>query len=311
MVVPSSVAGERLDRFLARSPVGLSRSRIKTLIQQGMVELNGRAVTRASHRLRGGERLVVLVPPPVPLEVVPRPVEFQVLFEDEHLVVVDKPAGLVVHPGAGREEETLVHGLLHRFRDLSGIGGVLRPGIVHRLDRDTSGLMVVAKSDEAHQGLVEAFKSRRVVKHYLALARGEMPALEGEIRHPIGRHPVHRKRMAVNGTGAREAHTRWRVVEGFLQATLLRVRILTGRTHQIRCHMASLGHPLLGDALYGGPLSLSLASGERAIPRQMLHSAHLEFHHPITGSLLTFRAAPPEDFQEVLSILREARDRRG
>ncbi len=306
LVVPASASGERIDRFLASQDIGLSRSRIKGLMERGEVEMDGTACRSPSRKLKGGERITVRVPPPEPLELVPCPVEFGVLYEDGHLAVVDKPAGLVVHPGAGREEKTLVHGLLHRCPDLSGIGGVLRPGIVHRLDKDTSGVMVVAKSATAHERLAEAFKKGCVEKRYLALVKGKMPALEGEVDRPIGRHPVHRKKMAADAPSSRNAVTLWRVEEEFQGASLLSIRILTGRTHQIRAHMEHLGHPLLGDPLYGGPRRMNIGGKSVEIQRQMLHAASIAFTHPISGARLEFGSPLPRDFSGLLELFRQA-----
>ncbi len=301
---PSDSAGERLDRFLASLDLGLSRSRIKGLILDGNIRVGGSPVLQASHRLRGGETIELSIPPPEPMELIPCPVDFEVLYEDEHLIVLNKPAGLVVHPGAGREEKTLVHGLLHRCKDLSGIGGVMRPGIVHRLDKDTSGVMVVAKSAPAHEELAAAFKRGDVKKSYLAMVRGHMPAKKGEIDLPIGRHKIKRKKMTVNAPRSRPAITRWRVLEEFPGASLLSIRILTGRTHQIRAHMESVGHSLLGDPLYGGPRKVRTGGIEINVPRQMLHSSELVFTHPIDGLSMEFEAPPPDDFNRVLQLLR-------
>jgi 23S rRNA pseudouridine1911/1915/1917 synthase len=274
------------------------------------VLVDGRT-TRPSARLRPGQAVSVLVPAPEPALPRPEDIPLEVLHEDASLLVVNKPAGLVVHPGAGRPGGTLVNALLGRVRDLSGVGGVLRPGIVHRLDRGTSGLLVVAKDDAAHRALVRQFASRAVEKEYLALVLGVPGRATGEIDRPIGRDPVHRQRMSVRAPRGREARTSWRVEERFDGAALLRVRIHTGRTHQIRVHLASIGHPVAGDPLYGGTRTPSSRRSEArdilaSLERPALHAARLAFTHPATGERREFAAPLPPDLVEVVDRLREA-----
>jgi 23S rRNA pseudouridine1911/1915/1917 synthase len=267
--------------------------------------------TRPSARLRPGQAVSVLVPAPEPALPRPEDIPLEVLHEDASLLVVNKPAGLVVHPGAGRPGGTLVNALLGRVRDLSGVGGVLRPGIVHRLDRGTSGLLVVAKDDAAHRALVRQFAGRAVEKEYLALVLGVPGRDSGEIDRPIGRDPVHRQRMSVRAPRGREARTSWRIQERFDGAALLRVRIHTGRTHQIRVHLASIGHPVAGDPLYGGTRAASSRRREArevlaSLERPALHAARLAFTHPATGERREFTAPLPPDLVEVVDRLREA-----
>jgi 23S rRNA pseudouridine1911/1915/1917 synthase len=310
LVVAPDEAGLRLDAWLARRLPAFSRSRLQALIEAGQVRLDG-APARAAARVKAGQAAVVTVPAPAPAVPRPEAIPLRVVHEDGALLVIDKPAGLVVHPGAGNTSGTLVNALLARVRDLSGIGGVLRPGIVHRLDRGTSGLLVVAKDDETHRALVRQFAGRRVEKEYLALVHGVPSRTSGEITAAIGRDPVHRKRMSTRAPRGREARSSWTVAERFDGAALLRVRIHTGRTHQIRVHLASIGHPVAGDSTYGGsrtPSShkaaarLALASLERPA----LHSARLAFDHPVSGEHCVFEAPLPTDLENVLQALRAA-----
>jgi len=313
-VAPAEV-GSRLDRFLAARAPDLSRTRLQSLIEAGRVTVGGRSL-KASHRLRPGETVAVEVPPPVDLALVPEPIPLDVVYEDEDLLVVNKRAGLVVHPGAGHATGTLVHALLAHCGDaLSGIGGVRRPGIVHRLDRGTSGLLVVAKTDRAHLALARQLKSRTVERRYLALVHGRVPRLEGQIDAAIGRDPRDRLRMAVRPPGlGRAALTRYRVLErlgGARPLTFLSVRLGSGRTHQIRVHLAHLGYPLVGDRTYRRrgtpPLEPELASRVRALGGPALHAAVLGFSHPETGVPLAFEAPLPPTFAALLEWLR-ARD---
>jgi 23S rRNA pseudouridine1911/1915/1917 synthase len=275
---------------------------------EGAVRVGGRRA-RPSLRLRGGEDVTVDLPDPVAATPEPEDVPLTIVHEDARLLVVDKPAGMTVHPASGRVSGTLVNALLHHVRDLSGVGGVLRPGIVHRLDRGTSGLMVVAKDDETHRALAAQFASRRVEKEYLAIVHGVPRARQGVIEAPIGRDPVHRKKMSVRAPRGREARSSYTVDEALDGAALLRVRIHTGRTHQIRVHLASLGHPIAGDATYGGtrtPSSRRAAARTalEALPRPALHAARLAFTHPATGERLEFSSPLPPDLLDLLSLLR-------
>ena len=310
LVADGDAKGRRLDAWLARQLPALSRSRLQALIDDGHVLLDG-APARPSARLRPGQAVRVQVPAPVAAEPQPEDIPIAVVHEDAHLLVVNKPAGLVVHPGAGTSRGTLVNALLGHVHDLSGVGGVLRPGIVHRLDRGTSGLLVVAKDDETHRSLVRQFAGRTVEKEYRALVLGTPARASGEIDSPIGRDPVHRKRMSVRAPRGREARTSWRVEESFDGAALLRVRIHTGRTHQIRVHLASIGHPVAGDPVYGGKRTLTSGRGAAreafaSLDRPALHAARLAFTHPATGERLAFEAPLPADLESVLALLRVA-----
>ena len=306
--VQGSDAGARLDAWIVRQLPELSRARVQALMAEGAVRLGGRPA-RPSARLRGGEDVIVELPDPVAARPAPEDVSLTVIHEDARLLVVDKPAGMTVHPGAGRLSGTLVNALLHHVRDLSGVGGVLRPGIVHRLDRGTSGLMVVAKDDDTHRALAAQFASREVEKEYLALVHGVPRARQGTIEAAIGRDPVHRKKMSVRAPRGRPARSAYTVVEELDGAALLRVRIHTGRTHQIRVHLASLGHPVAGDATYGGtrpPSSRRPASRAalEGLKRPALHAARLAFTHPGTGDRMRFESPLPPDLLDVLLRLR-------
>lgn len=300
-------AGRRADAVLARAFPEHSRSAIQRAFAAGRVRRNGAPISK-SDPLRAGDRIELAFPAAAPAGLSPKSIPLEVLFEDRHLVAVNKPAGMVVHPGAGTGEDTLVHALLaHCAGGLSGIGGVERPGIVHRLDRETSGVMLVAKTDAAHRGLAEQFAQRTVVKEYLALVAGAPALLSGSIRRPIGRHPRQRHRMTTFEEGgdvpgsAREAHTDWTVVERFGRvATLLRCTLHSGRTHQIRVHLKSIGHGLLGDRVYG----YKPAPGLPEAPRVMLHAERIRFRHPKTGKVVDLRAPLPRDFKTLIAALR-------
>ncbi len=286
--------GERLDVFLARRVVRLSRSQAQRLIERGLVTVEG-APGRASRIVRQGEAVVVHLPDPDPLSVEAEPLPLTVLYQDEEVMVVDKPAGMPVHPGPGHPRGTLVNALLARFPELSLVGEAFRPGIVHRLDKDTSGLMVVARTPRAHRHLVEQLKARQVHKVYLALVHGRPRPDRGIIEAPIGRHPRHRQRMAVV-EGGREALTRYRVVESLGDYALLEVEPVTGRTHQIRVHMAAIGHPVVGDPIYGRRSPL--------LSRQFLHAHRLAFTLPGSGRTVEFQSPLPDDLRHCLEALR-------
>ena len=293
--------GQRLDHYLVTMLAGISRSRLGALVREGFILVNGLSC-KAGSRLKEGDVIAVTLPAPEPLTMQPEKVDFEVLFEDRDLIVVAKPPGVVVHPAAGHKTGTLVHGLLAHCGDLAGISGIERPGIVHRLDKDTSGVMVIAKSDTAHNGLVDLFKNRRVKKVYRAIVAGRPAQLDGCISEAIGRHRTNRKKMAVI-PGGREAVTCWSVMEELRDRfTYIEVRPETGRTHQIRVHMAHLGHPVAGDALYGTRQQRHLED-EYGIVRQCLHAYSLSFTHPATGRALEFTAPVWPDMQEVLSKL--------
>jgi 23S rRNA pseudouridine1911/1915/1917 synthase len=285
----------------------MSRSQVRRLIDQGLVEVNGRAV-KAGARLRPGDRVDVRIPPPAPSRAEPQAMELAVLFEDAHLIVIDKPAGLVVHPAPGHPDRTLVNALLARCPDLTGVGGELRPGIVHRLDKGTSGVMVATKDDATHAALAARFKDKSLRREYLAVVAPPPRQAGGTFATLYGRHPVHRKRFSSRVARGKRAVTHYRVVERFGDlAALVRCRLETGRTHQIRVHFADHGSPVLGDATYGrrpaAPIAAELA--ER-LGRQALHAALLELEHPRTGERLLFETAPPADMQAVIDELRRA-----
>jgi len=281
----------RLDVFLTDELPDFSRSYLKKLIDGSLVTVNGSCV-KPNYKLKLGDSIEVTIPAPIPLEVQPEPIPIQAVFEDESILVVDKPAGMVVHPAPGNYTGTLVNAILNHCSDLSGIGGVERPGIVHRLDKDTSGLIVVAKNDKALQSLTKQFKDRVVRKQYLALARGVLKKHSGIIDAPIGRHKVNRKKMAVNIESGREAVTKYETVEQFKLFAFLRLFPKTGRTHQIRVHLSHIGNPILCDKLYNGTSSNPLL---KSLTRQALHAHKLEFQHPCSGRTVEFESPLPKD----------------
>lgn len=293
---------DRLDRFVSER-LDVSRTRVQALIADGKVLVDGRQA-RKSERVEEGSTVAVELPDPEPVEIVAEDLPLTIVYEDEHLLVVDKAAGMVVHPAPGHRTGTMVNALLHHVRDLSGVGGRLRPGIVHRLDRDTSGLLVVAKDDEAHHGLADALRARRVKRLYRAACWGHVDESPFTVDAPIARDPRDRKRMAVV-EGGRRALTHARVRERWLRADLLDVALQTGRTHQIRVHMAHLGHPVVADPVYGvgwerglgGPDRSWVRDLSRRTPRQFLHAAELVFDHPVTGRRMRFRAPLPPDLE--------------
>ena len=301
-------AGLRLDAYLAAA-FGLSRAAAERLLSEGNVTLSFGSAAK-NYRLKGGEELTLTLPDPVPAEAQPEDIPLDVLYEDEDIIVINKPVGLVVHPAAGNESGTLVNALLHHCKgSLSGVGGVTRPGIVHRIDKDTAGLLVVAKNDAAHIALSEQLKSHRVSRIYYALALGNFKQDGGTVDAPIGRHPVDRKRMAVvrKAGAGKPAVTHYEVLRRFGQMTYIRCRLETGRTHQIRVHMASLGHPLLGDPVYGGNGTRFEACHKSLIGGQILFAGELTLTHPKTGKEMTFHAPLPAYFAQLLEILeREA-----
>ncbi len=299
--VGQAQAGRRLDAALAEGVAELSRAQARRLIESGHVRVAG-AAARPAQRLRKGERVEGEIPPPEPSRLEPAAIPLAILYEDEHLIVVDKPAGLVVHPAAGHRGDTLVHALLHHARTLSAVGGAERPGIVHRLDRDTSGVLVVAKSDVAHRRLAECFRAHTIEREYLALVRGAPRAEHGSVTRPIGRARSDPKRFTVRSPrAARSAATHWEVIERLRGYCLLRVRLETGRTHQIRVHLASVGLPVAGDPTYGGGRKADAALG---LERQALHAGRLGFEHPVSGERLSFESPLPDDFARALAALR-------
>ncbi|EHL97486.1 putative ribosomal large subunit pseudouridine synthase D [Acetobacteraceae bacterium AT-5844] len=306
-------AGQRVDRYLAGAIGALSRSRVKALIEEGHVTRGGKVLTDPSEPVREGVEYHVAPPPPVPATPQAQDIPLTVLFEDRQLIVLDKPAGLVVHPAPGNEDGTLVNALLaHAGDELAGIGGEKRPGIVHRLDKDTSGVMVVAKTERAHQTLSATFASREnLERSYLALTWGVPTSLTGEIEAPIGRHPTDRKRMAVVARNGKDALTRYSTERAWGTAcALIRCRLATGRTHQIRVHLSHIGHPIVGDPVYlkripAGARGLPTSARDAllAFPRQALHAESLGFLHPVTGEKLRFSAPLPQDFVQLITLL--------
>jgi 23S rRNA pseudouridine1911/1915/1917 synthase len=308
-VVEPVQSGSRLDQFLAQS-LGWSRARLQKLLKSGRVLVNGEP-RPASYRVRAADSVVVSVPPPAPSFLAPEALPLSILFEDADLLVVNKPPHLVVHPGAGHRAGTLLNALVHHCPDLKDIGEVSRPGLVHRLDKDTSGLIVVAKTSLAHAALVAQFQAHAITKQYQALVWGRLPEREGEIDREVGRHPTARQKMSVHARRGKRAVTFWRVLREFPgPLTLVELSPQTGRTHQLRVHLASLGHPVLGDATYGGGVS-RLAGHPRLtglkplVHRQLLHAWRLGITHPRTGETLTWEAPLPEDFQAVLDFLKK------
>jgi 23S rRNA pseudouridine1911/1915/1917 synthase len=295
--VPKDQAQLRLDRFLARELPGYSRSRIQQLIRAGLIRLN-HATTRPRHLVRSGDEIELTEPPLEKIDYQPEPIPLDILFEDNDLIVINKPAGLVVHPGAGHREHTLVNALLGHCATLSGIGGKERPGIVHRLDKETSGSLVVAKNDAAHRDLSRQFAERTVEKVYLALVAGKLRKATGVIEEKIGRHPVHRQRMSVASSRGRPAKTEYRVLRSRARASLIECRLHSGRTHQIRVHLHHLGHPVLGDKVYG-------ARPAKNFPRQMLHAWKLGFRHPVSREWKNFEAPLPDDFVTAMKMTAE------
>jgi 23S rRNA pseudouridine1911/1915/1917 synthase len=305
LVIQKTLSSERLDTWLRSQFPAVSRGAIQRLIDEGHIQVDGHKV-KPTHVPRAGQTVTVHWPEARALEAKPENIPLEILFEDASLLVLNKPAGLVVHPAAGHDEHTLVNALLHHCSgQLSGIGGVARPGIVHRLDKETSGCLVVAKTDESHLALSAQFASRKVSKVYQAIVCGEMVRDSGEIRAAIARHATHRKRMAVTEGGGREAHTSYRVLERLRSSTHVEAIIHTGRTHQIRVHFQHVGHPLVGDGTYGNRQNLRLEEVTGyAASRQMLHAFQLSFLHPRLGKKMEFKAPLPPDFLDALAALR-------
>ncbi|MCL6730313.1 RluA family pseudouridine synthase [Sphingomonas hankyongi] len=299
-------AGWRLDRALADALPTLSRERLKALIRSGALASGERALRDPAVKVRGDERFQLAVPEPEPAHNEAQDIPLRVIFEDEHLLVVDKPAGLVVHPAAGNRDGTLVNALLHHCGgSLSGIGGVARPGIVHRIDKDTSGLLVVAKTDVAHEGLAKQFAAHSIDRRYLAIVTGVPRLNEGKVDASLARSTTNRKKIAiVEGARGKRAVTHWRRIEVLREAALVECRLETGRTHQVRVHMASLGHPLVGDPVYGrsGKTHGKILK-ELGFHRQALHAAELGFTHPVAKRRLSFASAMPPDMQELFNAL--------
>ena len=295
--ITAEESGERIDALLARTLPSLSRSQVQKLLEQGMVTLNGRALKK-NFRCSAGECYGLILPEPGDLPLIPQNIPLDVVYEDEDLIVINKPRGLVVHPAPGHPDDTLVNALLYHCGDsLSGIGGQRRPGIVHRIDKDTSGLLIVAKNDFAHQGLSAQLADHSLCREYEALVRGNFKQDCGTIDKPIGRHPIDRKRMAVTEKNSKPAVTHWQLLASYRGYSHILCRLETGRTHQIRVHMASIGHPLLGDFTYGAP------SPEKGLEGQCLHARRLRFVHPRTGEHVLLETELPAYFTDVLARL--------
>ena len=306
IALDAGLAGWRLDRALADTVPTLSRERLKALIRSGALEADGKPVRDPAVKVRGGERFTLTVPEPEPAHNKPQDIPLTIVFEDEHLLVIDKPAGLVVHPAAGNREGTLVNALLHHCAGrLSGIGGVARPGIVHRIDKDTSGLLVVAKTDVAHEGLAKQFAAHSIDRRYLAIVKGVPNTVEGKVDAPLARSSHDRKKIAIVADGrGKRAVTHWKRLKVLKEAALVECRLETGRTHQVRVHMASIGHPLLGDPVYARGKSVHRELlNQLDFKRQALHAAGLGFTHPVTKARLSFASALPSDMQELFTAL--------
>ncbi len=301
--------GERLDSFIAASLPDISRSQIKKLIDSQAITIAGAAV-KASHKLRGGETIFIELPDPEPTEAIPENIPLAVLYEDSDVIVVDKAAGMVVHPAAGHASGTLVNALLYHCEDLAGIGGALRPGIVHRIDKDTSGVMIATKNDQSHIHLAQQFKDHSINRVYVALVHGIPKTARGTIDLPIGRHPVQRKKMSSQGRQTKHAVTHWSVLKKYPEAqlSLVEFKLETGRTHQIRVHFSEQGHPLVADPLYGRPISSfkrdpQLISLVKTLPGQALHAKTLGFIHPKTEEYLEFSSEIPEILGKIITYL--------
>ncbi len=296
-------AGKRLDIVVASCISDCSRSLSANLISKGTILVHG-MLKKPGYRVRTGDEICGLIPPsPEPLLFEPEPLEIDIIYEDEHLIVINKQPGLVVHPAPGHYTGTLVNGLLYHCPGLKEIGGKLRPGIVHRLDKDTSGALVVAKNEVAHNNLALQFKSRKIKKRYLAIVHGKIESDSGTISLPIGRHPVDRKKMSTISRKTRSAETSWKVMERFCKATLLEINLKTGRTHQIRVHCSAINHPVLGDSVYSNRKALKNIK----TPRQMLHAWRLEFTHPVTKISMSFEAPLPQDMEKLIKALRTSK----
>ena len=310
LTYPFDNSPERLDQFISREVPDLTRSAVQRLIDSGMITVNG-ATARASLKLKGGEQILIEIPPPAPAVPIAEEIPLSILYEDADVIVVNKSAGMSVHPGAGTPDGTLVNALLAHCDDLSGIGGEIRPGIVHRIDKDTTGVMVVAKNDRSHLELARQFQVHSIKRVYVALVYGSPKEDKGRIESVIGRHPVDRKKMSGSARHGRHAVTHWKVIGRYGAVTAVELRLETGRTHQIRVHLSEAGFPLLGDPVYGGSGRLSglkdtkLRALIRDLGRQALHARTLGFLHPISGQYLEFSTPLPEDMARILEYLDE------
>ncbi|MBW2603920.1 MAG: RluA family pseudouridine synthase [Deltaproteobacteria bacterium] len=300
-------SGKRFDLYIASRISDCSRSVATHLIRNGKIRVQG-MVRKPGYRVKAGDEICGCIPPPEPVLFKPEPIPIEILHEDDDIIVIDKHPGLVVHPAPGHRSGTLVNALLYHCPKLEGIGGALRPGIVHRLDKDTSGVLVAAKNDRAHHHLSKQFKSRQVKKEYLALVYGQMESDSGSVSLPIGRHPVDRKKMSTNSRKSRVAETTWQIRERFELASLIKVNLKTGRTHQIRVHCAAIKHPVVGDGVYGPrKTGKKITTGKdlfRSVPRQMLHAWRISLTHPDSKTMVSFEAPIPSDMQAVITALR-------
>jgi len=295
--------GERIDIYVA-SKSGLSRSNVQKLIKQGLVTVDGR-IEKVSYKIKGGDHIELIIPDEPENKLIPEDIPLDIIWEDEHIVIVNKPPNMVVYPAAGHKRGTLLNALVARYKRLASIGAPLRAGVVHRLDKDTSGVIVIARSDIAYLNLTRQFKEREVEKHYLALLYGDVKNNSGEISKAIGRAYTDRKRMSIRTKKGKEAITYFEVVKRFKSATLAKIRIITGRTHQIRVHFASLGNPVLGDKIYGKKTSIKFAQKTITFNRQMLHAHSLRFKHPVSKQFMEFTAPLPDDMQKAIKELSE------
>ncbi|MBW6510378.1 MAG: RluA family pseudouridine synthase [Desulfuromonadales bacterium] len=314
LLFPCDSPAQRLDAFLAEALPGISRAQIKKLIETQQVTCDGVA-TKAGFKLKGGETIEVLLPPPAPGTALAEAIPLDILYEDQDLIVINKAAGMVVHPAAGHSRGTLVNALLHHCDDLAGIGGALRPGIVHRIDKDTSGVLVVTKNDQAHQHLAAQFHQHSIKRVYLALIHGHLPGRKGTIDQPLGRHPVQRKKFSTKARSSKKAVTHWSLIDNFSQEklSLIRLQLETGRTHQIRVHLSEAGHPLVGDPLYGRRAELNSIKDQqlrtliRQLPGQALHAQTLGFIHPRTDEYLEFSSDIPTPLRHIIAYLQQGR----
>ena len=310
LLFPDERPAERLDTFIAECLPDISRSQLKKLIDSGQITLNG-ATTKASYKLKGGEAIQITLPAPEPIKALPENIPLHVLYEDQDLIVVNKPAGMVVHPAAGHSHGTLVNALLYHCHDLAGIGGDLRPGIVHRIDKDTAGVIVATKNDQSHQHLAQQFKDHSIKRHYLALVHGAPDSPSGSIDQPIGRHPTQRKKMSGKSKNGKRAVTHWKILKQYNinRLTLLELQLETGRTHQIRVHFAEINCPLIGDPLYGNSSrttairDMELRQLIQKLPGQALFAQSLGFIHPRSGKYLEFSCEIPETLQSIITYL--------
>ncbi|MDD5773424.1 MAG: RluA family pseudouridine synthase [bacterium] len=288
---------KRLDLYLSMQKIGISRSRIQNLIENSKIRINSRLENKCRYKVKPEDIILVEIPEAEKINIQPEKIPLKILYEDDHLIVINKPKGMVTHPAKGNYSGTLVSALLYHCKNLSGINGYLRPGIVHRLDKDTTGVMVAAKDDITHAGLVKQWQDRTITRKYIALVNGEMDKSELTVDEPIGRHKVQRQRMAVNLSSGRNAISKIKILEKFNGVSLIEVRILTGRTHQIRVHLSYLKHPVIGDALYGKKSDI--------IDRQALHAAVLGFTHPITNKYMEFSSPIPKDMKQAVKLIKK------